>query len=236
MCVRFARKSARRARRGIVCWLLAFLLPAPCLTQQSQPDLGEMSIEQLMQVKVISAGKKEQALVDTATAVYVITQEEIRRSGVTSVPEALRLAPGVEVARLSANSWAISIRGFNYRYADKLLVLIDGRTVYSPIFSGVFWELHDLVLEDIDRIEVIRGPGGTLWGANAMNGVINIITRRAQETQGGLLTAAGGSQAYASGAARYGAMSGRQLAYRVYGKYSHLGASPGLQVPGAEAH
>ena len=101
-----------------------------------------MSIEQLLQVKVISAGKKEQALVDTATAVYVITQEEIRRSGVTSVPEALRLAPGVQVARISANSWAITIRGFNYRYADKLLVLIDGRTVYSPIFGGVFWEIR----------------------------------------------------------------------------------------------
>ena len=232
MCVRFARKSARRARRGIVCWLLALLLPAPCLTQHSQPDLGEMGIEQLMQVKVISAGKKEQALVDTATAVYVITQEEIRRSGVTSVPEALRLAPGVQVARISANSWAITIRGFNYRYADKLLVLIDGRTVYSPIFGGVFWEIPDLLLEEIERIEVIRGPGGTMWGANAMNGVINIITKRARETQGGLVTAAGGSQAYAAGGVRYGALSGPEFAYRLYDRYSRLGDSPGLQVPG----
>ncbi|MGE5206533.1 MAG: TonB-dependent receptor plug domain-containing protein, partial [Chlamydiota bacterium] len=217
------------------CWL-ALLLPAPSSAQQPKPDLGEMSIEQLMQIKVVSAGKKEQALADTAAAVYVITQEEIRRSGVTSVPEALRLAPGVQVARIGSNAWAITIRGFNYRYPDKLLVLIDGRTVYSPIFSGVFWELHDLVLEDIDRIEVIRGPGGTMWGANAMNGVINIITKRAQDTQGGLVTAAGGSQAYASGAARYGAGSGQPLAYRFYGKYSHLGNFPGLQVPGPEAH
>lgn len=226
----------RLAHRCLVgCWL-AFLLPALSPAQQSNPNLGEMSIEELLQVKVISASKREQPLADTAAAVYVITQEQIRRSGVTSVPEALRLAPGVEVARLSASSWAISIRGFNYRYADKLLVLIDGRTVYSPIFSGVFWEVHDLLLEDIDRIEVIRGPGGTLWGANAMNGVINIITKAAQDTQGGLLTAAGGSQAYASGAARYGAMSGPEFAYRFYAKYSHLAAFPGLQSPDAEAH
>ena len=195
-----------------------------------------MSIEQLMQVKVISAGKKEQALVDTATAVFVITQEEIRRSGVTSVPEALRLAPGVQVARISANSWAITIRGFNYRYADKLLVLIDGRTVYSPIFGGVFWEIRDLLLEDIERIEVIRGPGGTMWGANAMNGVINIITKRARETQGGLATTAGGSQAYASGGVRYGALSGREFAYRLTGRYGRLGDSPGPQLPGPAAY
>lgn len=200
----------------------------PCPAQEPKPNLGEMTIEQLMQVKVISAGKKEQHLADTAAAVYVITQEEIRRSGVTSVPEALRLAPGVEVARLSGNAWAISVRGFNYRYADKVLVLVDGRTVYSPIFSGVFWELNDLVLEDIDRIEVIRGPGGTMWGANAMNGVINIITKRAQDTQGGLVTAAGGSQGYSTGAARWGASNGKGFAYRLYGKYGRLGESPGF--------
>ncbi len=235
MCVRLARQSVWRARIWLACWWLAFLLPATGLAQQSQPDLGEMSIEQLMQITIISAGKKEQALVDTAAAVYVITQEEIRRSGVTSVPEALRLAPGVQVARISANSWAITIRGFDYRYADKLLVLIDGRTVYSPIFGGVFWEIRDLVLEDIDRIEVIRGPGGTMWGANAMNGVINIITKRARDTQGGLVTAAGGSQAYASGAVRYGALAGKEFAYRLYGRYNRWGDSPGLQMPGPDA-
>ncbi len=188
------RSEVRRLATLCLAWcFLPGLLAAGASAQQSKPDLGELSIEQLMQIKVVSAGKKEQALVDTTAAVYVITQEEIRRSGVTSVPEALRLAPGVEVGRISANAWAISIRGFNYRYADKVLVLVDGRTVYSPIFSGVFWELNDLLLEDIDRIEVIRGPGGTMWGANAMNGVINIISKRAQETQGGLLTAAAGS-------------------------------------------
>jgi iron complex outermembrane recepter protein len=215
---------------------LLFLVQAPCAAQESQPNLDEMSIEQLMQIKVISAGKKEQPLADTASAVYVITQEEIRRSGVTSVPEALRLAPGVQVARISGNAWAITMRGFNYRYADKLLVLVDGRTVYSPIFGGVFWELLDLVLEDIERIEVIRGPGGTMWGANAMNGVINIITRRAQDTQGGLVTAAAGSQGYGSGTIRYGASSRNGLAYRIYGRYSRLGNSPALDVPGPGAY
>src|SRR6185437_7818910 len=216
--------------------LLIVHFPPLSTAQEPPSDLAEMSIEQLMQIKVISAGKKEQALVDTASAVYVITQEEIRRSGVTSVPEALRLAPGVQVARISANSWAITIRGFNYRYADKLLVLLDGRTVYSPIFGGVFWEIRDLMLEDVERIEVIRGPGGTMWGTNAMNGVINIITKRARDTQGGLATAAGGSQAYTSGAARYGALAGKGFAYRLYGRYSRLGDSSALQPPGAAAY
>src|SRR5690349_5405950 len=151
-------RFAIACRAAVLGLLLIVPLSTPSTAQQTPSDLGEMSIEQLMQIKVISAGKKEQPLVDTAAAVYVITQEEIRRSGVTSVPEALRLAPGVQVARISGNAWAITVRGFNYRYPDKLLVLVDGRTVYSPIFSGVFWELNDFVLEDIDRIEVIRGP------------------------------------------------------------------------------
>ena len=225
------------ACRAAVLGLLLIVHFPPLSTAQEPPsDLAEMSIEQLMQIKVISAGKKEQPLVDTAAAVYVITQEETRRSGVTSVPEALRLAPGVQVARISANSWAITIRGFNYRYADKLLVLLDGRTVYSPIFGGVFWEIRDLMLEDVERIEVIRGPGGTMWGTNAMNGVINIITKRARDTQGGLATAAGGSQAYTSGAARYGALAGKGFAYRLYGRYSRLGDSSALQPPGAAAY
>lgn len=234
MCSQFGFGTAGRA--ALFALLLLMHLSALSMAQEPPSDLGEMSIEQLMQIKVISAGKKEQPLVDTAAAVYVITQEEIRRSGVTSVAEALRLAPGVQVARISANSWAITIRGFNYRYADKLLVLIDGRTVYSPIFGGVFWEIRDLMLEDIERIEVIRGPGGTMWGANAMNGVINIISKRARDTQGGLVTAAGGSQAYASSAARYGALAGKEFAYRLYGRYSRLGDSPARQAPGPEAY
>jgi outer membrane receptor for ferrienterochelin and colicin len=158
------------------------------------PDLTEFSIEDLMQVKVVSAAKTEQALQDTAAAVFVITADDIRRSGVTQVMDALRLAPGVEVARIDSSRWAISIRGFNGRFANKLLVLIDGRTIYNAQFSGVYWELQDLFLPDIERIEVIRGPGGSLWGANAVNGVINIITKNAKDTPGGLVTLTAGDE------------------------------------------
>src|SRR4029079_6815242 len=119
-----------------------------------------------------------------AASVFVLTSEDIKRSGATSIPEALRMVPGVHVARSNAHTWAISIRGFNAQYSNKLLVLIDGRSVYTPTFSGVYWDAQDYVLEDIDRIEVIKGPGGTLWGANAVNGVINIITKEARKTQG----------------------------------------------------
>ena len=158
------------------------------------PDLTQFSIEDLMQVKVVSATKVEQALQDTAAAVFVISAEDIRRSGVTNVMEALRLAPGVEVARIDSSRWAITIRGFNGRFANKLLVMIDGRSVYNSQFSGVYWELQDLFLPDVERIEVIRGPGGSLWGANAVNGVINIITRNTEDTQGGLVTLTAGNE------------------------------------------
>jgi outer membrane receptor protein involved in Fe transport len=141
-----------------------------------------------MQVEVTSVSKKAQPLFDTPAAIYVITQEDIRRSGATSIPEALRMAPGVDVARINANTWAISISGFNNQYASKLLVLIDGRSVYAPLFAGVYWNSQDTLIEDIERIEVIRGPGGTIWGANAVNGVINIITKSAKDTTGGLVT------------------------------------------------
>ncbi|MDE2060752.1 MAG: Plug domain-containing protein, partial [candidate division NC10 bacterium] len=137
------------------------------------PDLTELTLEQLMSIEITSASKKEERLWESAAAVFVITGEDIRRAGVTSIPEALRLAPGVEVAQINAHRWAISTRGFNNAFANKLLVLIDGRSVYTPLFAGVFWDVQDTLLEDIDRIEVIRGPGGTLWGANAVNGVIN---------------------------------------------------------------
>lgn len=178
----------------------------------------QMSLQQLMQVKITSVSKKEESLSDAAAAVFVITGEDIRRSGVTSVPEALRMAPGVEVARIDANKWAISIRGFNGRFANKLLVLIDGRSVYSPISSGVFWDEQDTLLEDIDRIEVIRGPGATLWGVNAVNGVINIITKHAKDTQGVLLTAGSGTEEKAFGGFRLGGHIGESTFYRVYAK------------------
>ena len=200
------------------------------MAQQRQPDLSELSLEDLLKVRIISAAKKEQDLLQTPAAVYVITAEDIRRSGVTTLPDALRLAPGVEVAQLSSDTWAVSIRGFNAVYANKLLVLIDGRSVYSSVFSGVLWNEHDLMLDDIERIEVIRGPGASVWGANAVNGVINIITKPAHDTQGGLLTLGGGSYDRGEGQARYGGSDGHNLAYRVYGKYlnrNSLGGVPG---------
>ncbi len=155
-------------------------------TESGQPEQSNnilsLDIEQLMNMEVTSVSKKAQTLPDSAAAVFVITQEDIRQSGVTSIPEALRMAPGIEVARIDTNKWAISSRGFNSRFANKLLVMIDGRTVYTPAFSGVYWDVQDTLLEDIERIEVIRGPGAALWGANAVNGVINIITKNAIDT------------------------------------------------------
>jgi len=138
-------------------------------------DLTELSLEELMNIEVTSVSKKTEKLSKAAAAIFVITQEDIHRSGVTSITEALRLAPGIEVARVDAHTWAISARGFNDVFANKLLVLLDGRSIYTPLFSGVFWDQQDTLLEDIERIEVIRGPGATLWGANAVNGVINIM-------------------------------------------------------------
>ncbi|RMG93405.1 MAG: TonB-dependent receptor, partial [Candidatus Dadabacteria bacterium] len=146
--------------------------------------LAGLSLEELLSTEVTTVSRRAEALSDAAAAVSVITAEDIRRSGATSVPEALRLVPGVQVARIDANKWAVSARGFNGRFANKLLVLVDGRTVYTPLFSGVHWDAQDLLLDDVERIEVIRGPGATLWGANAVNGVINIITRHAKDTVG----------------------------------------------------
>jgi iron complex outermembrane recepter protein len=182
-------------------------------------DFTELSIEQLMHIEVTSVGKKTQNLSDAAAAVYVITSEDLRRSGVTSIPEALRMVPGLQVARIDANKWAITARGFNGRFANKLLVLMDGRSLYTPLFSGVCWDVQDPMLEDVERIEVIRGPGATLWGANAVNGVINIITKKAEQTQGGLLTAGGGSEERGFGSVRFGSQIGDRTFYRVYGKY-----------------
>jgi iron complex outermembrane receptor protein len=189
-------------------------------TVAATPDLTALGIEDLMQVKVVSAAKVEQALQDTAAAIFVITADDIRRSGVTNVMEALRLAPGVEVARIDSSRWAVTIRGFNGRFANKLLVLIDGRTVYNTQFSGVYWEIQDLFLPDIERIEVVRGPGGALWGANAVNGVINIITKNVKDTQGGLATLTAGNEERAIAGVRYGGKLGDSAQYRVYGQFT----------------
>lgn len=218
----------------IGCFFIFLLVPlCPICAQQQTPDrLAEMSLEELMNIEVTTAGKKDQTLSQVPAAVYVITQEEIRRSGATRLPELFRLAPGVQVAQINASTWAISIRGFNYRYSNKLLVMIDGRIVYSPTFSGVYWDMQNLVLEDIERIEIVRGPGGTLWGANAVNGVINVITKRPQDTQGGLLGAGGGSQGRAISQARFGGHNQREnYSYRLYVKYFREGRSPSWDGP-----
>ena len=184
----------------------------------SASTLLNMSLEDLMNITVTTVSNRPQRLSQVASAVFVITQDDIRRSGVTSIPEALRMAPGVQVARLGTDKWSISVRGFNGRFANKLQVLIDGRSVYTPLFSGVIWSEQDTFIEDIERIEVIRGPGSTIWGANAMNGVINIITKKAADTQGVLLTAGGGSFERGFVGARYGGELGENTPFRVYAK------------------
>src|SRR5690242_529390 len=191
--------------------------------QTPPKDLTSASIEDLMNIQVTSVSKKGQPVSRTAAAIYVITQEDIQRSGMTSIPELLRMVPGMDVAQINANNWAVSLRGFNDRVASRLLVLIDGRSLYSPDFAGVFWQIQQLMLEDIERIEVIRGPATTLWGVNAVNGVVNIITKKAKDTQGGLVSAGGGAQGIGFGSVRYGASSGDRVAYRFYGSVFNRG-------------
>jgi len=177
-----------------------------------------MSLEQLGEIEVTTVSKEPEEVWKTAAAIYVITQEDIQRSGATNIPEALRLAPGVEVARITSGEYAIGIRGFNSRLSRSVLVLIDGRTVYSTFTAGTYWETQDVLMKDIDRIEVIRGPGGTIWGPNAVNGVINIITKDTKDTQGMLGTAGGGSVERVFGDARYGSGNGKGFTYRAYVK------------------
>jgi len=222
------------ARAGIIFALVCATLPSGQGTDAPRDaapqDLTEATLEQLMNIEVTSVSRKEQELSRAPAAIYVITQEDIRRSGLTSIPELLRMAPGVEVARISAHQWAITARGFNGRFANKLLVLIDGRSVYTPMFSGVYWDAQDVPLQDIDRIEVIRGPGATMWGANAVNGVINIITKPAKQTQGGLIVAGGGTEEPGSGTVRYGGQLGSEAYYRAYSKATWF--EPSLDTSG----
>jgi iron complex outermembrane receptor protein len=199
-------------------------LPAP-------GTLKEMSLEQLMTIEVSSVSRRPEPLLETASAIQVITREDIRRSGATRLPEALRLATNLEVDQLNTSQWAISARGFNSNLANKLLVMIDGRTVYSPLFAGVFWEAQDVLLEDVEQIEVISGPGAAAWGANAVNGVINITTRSAKETHGLLAVAGGGTELHGLGAVRYGGAIGSSAHLRAYGKYSDR---DGSQLPSGE--
>jgi len=230
-----SRGATRSAGRAMLASFAAVFLAANSGAQnhQSVPDVTTLSMEDLMNMQVTSVSKRTQKVADAAAAVFVITQEDIRRSGATSIPEALRLVPGLEVARIDENKWAIASRGFNGRFDNKLLVLIDGRSVYTPLFSGVYWNVQDVMLEDVDRIEVIRGPGATLWGANAVNGVINIISKKAKDTQGGVVTAGAGTEERGSGGARYGSTIGN-TSYRAYGKYFNWG--PSLYPSGLTAH
>nr|WP_321466198.1 TonB-dependent receptor [uncultured Desulfobulbus sp.] len=183
----------------------------------------DLDITQLMNITVTSVAKRDQRLADAPAAVFVITQEDIRRSGVTNIADALAMAPGIQVAQISASKWSVSSRGFAGYTSNKLLVLIDGRSVYSPAYSGVFWDAQNVMLEDIDRIEVVRGPGGTLWGANAVNGVINILTKKAQETEGGLVRTSLGAEGALSTAGRYGGKISENTFARFYASYDKFG-------------
>ena len=181
-------------------------------------DFPLLSLDELLDLEITSVSKKKERLSEASAAVFVVTQDDIRRSGATTIPEALRMVPGIHVARIDSSTWAVTSRGFNGFFANKLLVLIDGRSVYTPTFSGVNWDVQDMLFEDIERIEVIRGPGATLWGANAVNGVINIITKTAQNTQGGILTGGGGSEERLFGGFRFGLEPVDNLYLRLYTK------------------
>ncbi len=185
---------------------------------QTDQSLKNLSLSELGNIEVTTVNKEPEVVWKTPAAIFVITQHDIQRSGATSIPEALRLAPGVEVARISTDEWSIGIRGFGSRLSRSVLVLMDGRIVYSPFTAGVYWEVQDYLMEDIDRIEVIRGPGGTIWGPNAVDGVISIITKSSKETQGGLVSGGAGNVEQGFGEGRYGGSSGPNFTYRVYGK------------------
>lgn len=211
------------ALRGSLAALLAFhALSAPAGTRADAlgEDFADLTIEQLMRVSVTSVAGVEQQLLDTPSALTVITPEDIRRGGHLEIGEALRMVPGVFVGRTDSRGWSVGVRGFNGGFGTKQLVQIDGRVTYDLLFSGTWWDVQDTLLEDIDRIEVVRGPGATLWGANAVNGVINVVTRSAQETLGWYASAGGGNYEQAFGEVRYGGRIGQDGAFRVWGKYA----------------
>lgn len=185
-----------------------------------EPDLGELDLEQLMRVRVTSVSKQPESRFEAGAAIYVVSNEELRRNGFATIADSLRTVPGLDVGQVNSHTWAVSSRGFNGEYANKLLVLNDGRSVYSPLSSGVYWDALDPLFEDVDRIEVIRGPGATLWGANAVNGVINLITKSAKETQGLLVAGGGGSAERGFGEVRYGEKLGENAWVRVFAKYT----------------
>jgi iron complex outermembrane recepter protein len=204
---------------GVALIVLSAFLAGPSRADENQADLANQSLENLMNMQVTSVSKTEQKLSQTAAAVFVITQEDIARSGATNIPDLLRMVPGMDVAQINGSTWAISSRGFNQQFSNKLMVMVDGRPVYTSTFAGVFWDVMDLPLEDIERIEVIRGPGGAIWGANAVDGVINIIMKKAGETKGGVVTAGAGNVEQGFGMMQYGGSLGNETDFRVYTKY-----------------
>jgi iron complex outermembrane receptor protein len=227
------RRRVFEVRRALVCLLLVSIYGLTCrralsATESENSSIGalkQLSIEELMNLDVTSVSKQAEPYGRAPAAIEVITQDQIRRSGASSIPEALRLADNLDVAQQNSHDWAISARGFNTALGNKLLVLVDGRTVYTPLFSGVFWNVQDYLLEDIDRIEVISGPGGTLWGANAVNGVINISSKSAKDTQGLYLEAGGGGpELKGFTEVRYGGVLGSDVYFRAYGKYFDRGS------------
>ncbi|HEX5473409.1 MAG TPA: TonB-dependent receptor [Vicinamibacterales bacterium] len=231
-------RTASLTRSLFVAGLLVAGAAAPVRAaapaQPTDEQLKRLSLEELGNIVVTSVTKQPEAVWATPAAIYVLTHDDIVRSGATSLPEVLRLVPGVQVSRLDADHWAVGVRGFANQFSQSLLVLIDGRSVYTPLFAGVYWSVQDIVLEDVDRIEVIRGPGGTIWGSNAVNGVINVITKSAKDTHGVLAKVSAGSLDHAIGVFRYGGSRGDEdaLDYRVSGKFAQRG---GLEHPGYDA-
>lgn len=219
------RKKTQRPK-GWRWTLLAWSIHAGCATAAVGDEFLDMSLEELVDYRLMSMSRKEQRVADMAAAAYVISAEEIHRSGAQSIPEALRLVPGLNVAQISRNRWAVSSRGFNERFSNKLLVQVDGRSIYSPLFSGVFWETQESAMEDIERIEVIRGPGAALWGTNAINGVINIVTRSAAASQGTMLSTSLGTGSLASASVVQGAELAQGGHYKVFAKTDSMAGSP----------
>lgn len=225
---------------GSLILVLPMSLPITCNGADSASsetatnrDLLDMPLDKLMNIRVSILGAPE-TVSKTPAAVSVVTQDDIRRLGAMNIPEALRYVPGLDVAQVDGSQWAVSARGFNDVFANKLLVLQDGRSIYTPLFSGVFWDVQGTLMEDIDRIEVVRGPGATLWGANAVNGVINIITKSAEETQGALISGGGGNQDLGFAGGRYGGKIGDNAYYRIYGSYMNHDSS--VMPDGSDAH
>src|SRR5690554_3380679 len=229
----FRLSSSNRSQSLVVALMIAAFFPtfffntaavAQTKTDRlSTEELKKMSLEELMGLEVTTVSRRPEKLTDVASAIQVITEEDIRRSAATNLPELLRLVTNLQVTQLNSSAHIISSRGFNAAFSNKLLVMIDGRTVYSPLFAGVFWDAQQVILEDIEQIEVVSGPGGTLWGANAINGVINIITKKAKDTKGLLLTAAAGNFLKKAGTLRYGGSIGTDISYRIYAQHHDRG-------------